>query len=151
MNKYVWVAIAIMLPCVALAADPSHTKSPVNPKFEQLFNNVDTDRDGKISRKEAQQNAPALAASFEGIDTSQDGYLSKKEIVAAQQKVREGFSRRLHDADINQDNKLSRKEAQAIPNVSAHFDEIDANHDGQLIMREINDFLRNQGKASGAP
>ena len=147
MNKYAWMAIVVMLPCVAVAAEPSGTKNKVNPEFERLFNNVDTNMDGKISKEEAAQKAPALAASFEGIDTSQDGYLSKKEILPAQQKVREGFSRRLHDADKNRDNRLSREEAQAIPNVSARFDDIDANHDGQLTVREINEFLRNQGKA----
>ncbi|TAN83611.1 MAG: hypothetical protein EPN14_03185 [Gallionella sp.] len=149
MNKRVWIAMAIALPCVAVAAEPPGKKPRVNPEFERQFNNVDTDKDGKISKEEAAQKAPTLAASFEGIDTGQDGYLSKNEIIAAQQKVREGFSRRLQDADRNKDGKLSREEAQAIPNVSARFDDIDANRDGQLVLQEINGFLRNQGKTSG--
>lgn len=150
MNKRVWVALAVALPFAALAGEQPGKKAGANPEFGRLFGNVDMDGDGKISREEAGQKAPVLAAGFDGVDTDQDGYLSKNEILTAQQKVREGLSRRLQDADRNRDGRLTREEAQAIPNVSARFDDIDANHDGQLVIREVNGFLRSQGKASGA-
>src|SRR5260221_3752606 len=58
---------------------------------ETLLKQMDTDKDGKISRDEAKGK---LAASFEKIDTNKDGYLDRKEMRAmaerslAQQKGR---------------------------------------------------------------
>ena len=47
---------------------------------------------------------------------------------------------RLKQADTNGDGMLSRDEAKALPMISKHFDEIDANHDGQVTMEELRAF-----------
>ncbi len=48
---------------------------------------------------------------------------------------------RLKQADTNGDGMISREEAAAaLPMISKHFDEIDANHDGQITMEELRAF-----------
>jgi len=44
---------------------------------------IDTDGDGKISRAEAQANAPRLAEHFDAVDTDKDGFVSPEELKAA--------------------------------------------------------------------
>ena len=47
---------------------------------------------------------------------------------------------RLKQADTNADGMLNRDEAKALPMISKHFDEIDANHDGQITTEELRAF-----------
>ena len=47
---------------------------------------------------------------------------------------------RLKAADTNGDGLISRDEAQALPMIAKHFDEIDTNHDGQLSPDELRAF-----------
>ncbi len=47
---------------------------------------------------------------------------------------------RLKQADTNGDGMISREEAAALPMISKHFDEIDANHDGQITAEELRAF-----------
>jgi Ca2+-binding EF-hand superfamily protein len=50
-----------------------------------------------------------------------------------------GFER-LKQADTNGDGMISRAEAAALPMIAKHFDEIDANHDGQITADELRAF-----------
>ena len=47
---------------------------------------------------------------------------------------------RLKQADTNGDGMISRAEAAALPMIAKHFDEIDANHDGQITADELRAF-----------
>jgi Ca2+-binding EF-hand superfamily protein len=49
-------------------------------------------------------------------------------------------SERLKQADTNGDGMISREEAKALPMIAKHFDEIDANHDGQITADELRAF-----------
>jgi len=51
---------------------------------------------------------------------------------------------RLKRADTNGDGMISREEAAALPMISKHFDEIDANHDGQITVEELRAFHAKQ-------
>jgi Ca2+-binding EF-hand superfamily protein len=44
---------------------------------------------------------------------------------------------RLKAADTNGDGMISKEEAKALPRLAKHFDEIDANHDGQITADEM--------------
>jgi len=49
---------------------------------------LDTDGDGRISKAEAQANAPRLAEHFDALDTNHDGYLTPDELKAAHERHR---------------------------------------------------------------
>ena len=53
---------------------------------------------------------------------------------------------RLKQADTNGDGMLNRDEAKALPMISKHFDEIDANHDGQITMEELRAFRKQRAE-----
>ena len=53
---------------------------------------------------------------------------------------RGAIAERLKQADIDGNGMLSREEAKALPMISKHFDEIDANHDGQITTEELRAF-----------
>lgn len=148
MNKLLWLLLAISLNHYAYAVDKS--KAQEDGQFEQMFSNVDTDHDGKISKAEAQLKAPAMGEAFERIDANHDGYLSKQEIKtfsAILLKRRNEFNQRLTAADKDKNGKLSKEESKDIPLLHKNFDAIDTNHDGQLTGAEITAFLRAQLEA----
>lgn len=150
MRKWILSFIFIATPCIA-AEPPQISKKEQEAKFNQMFKAIDTNDDGKISREEVELKEPNIANNFEQMDTNHDGGLTKKEIkdtVAAVAKKRNEFYQSLQKADKNNDGKLSREEAKTVPHrtekfdLAAHFDEIDSNHDGQLILKEIADYVR---------
>ena len=167
MSKWMLIFMLVAMPGLALAAGKSGGKKPENSdaknidaknknidaRVDHLFKSVDTNDDGNISKEEAEQKAPAIAENFDKIDANHDGVLSKKEFkifwIASEKKRRE-FSQHLEQADLDKNGMLSREEAEGLPNLSAHFDEIDSNHDGQLVIKEIADYLRAQTGAGNA-
>ena len=73
-------------------ADPEKCKErmqQMKAKAEAWWKKVDTDGDGKISRDEANANAPHLAQNFDKIDTDHDGTISREELRAAREAMRE--------------------------------------------------------------
>lgn len=155
MNKWILGVVVVALPTMAMAAskaDAAQSKA-VEVKFNQLFQGVDADGDGKITKAEAALKAPAMAENFERIDTNQDGGLTKQEIktfTAKLEKSRREFSQSLERADKDKNGMLSEQEAKALPVLSANFVEIDANKDHQLVMKEIADFLRSKAQKNVA-
>jgi Ca2+-binding EF-hand superfamily protein len=150
MKKIVMLILVASLGNVAYAAEKPKNDSA---QFDQMFNAVDTDHDGKISKPEADLKAPAMGEAFEHIDTDHDGYLSKAEIKAFTAhliKEKEQFNQQLVAADKDKNGKWSREESKAIPLLDQNFTAIDSNHDGQLTHAEISEFLRAQIKAANA-
>lgn len=150
--KWIVGMLFIAMPCVAWSADQAGKKE-LDAKFDQLFKTVDTNGDGKISKEEALLKAPAMAEAFDEIDTNHDGGLTKVEIkafTAALEKKRREFQQRLEKADKDKNGMLSKEEARALPKLSAHFDEIDTNSDGQLNIKEISAYLRTLTRAAPA-
>ena len=67
---------------------PSATATAIPPNrvtrndLEAAFNRADTNRDGKLSRQEA-EHFPAVAQRFELIDTDHDTFISRSEFSSA--------------------------------------------------------------------
>ena len=152
MRKWMISVLFIAMPCITFAAEPSsHSKKDIDAKFNQLFKDVDTNENGTISWEEAMLKAPAMVENFDAIDTNHDRELSKAELrafTAAIEKKRFEFAKQLEAADQDKNGKLSREEVKGLPNLAAHFDEIDSNHDGQLVIKEIADYIRNRAPAA---
>jgi Ca2+-binding EF-hand superfamily protein len=138
--KAAWILAALLAPVTLTAHEPGR-------EARHHFDDVDADRDGSISRAEADAKAPGLASSFDAMDTDKNGGLSRAEL--------EQFAHRRHDemhdrmeekfksADVNGDGQLSADEAKGMPRIANDFAAIDANGDG-LVSR---DELRARGKA----
>ncbi len=156
-----WILATLLIATHSFAADQKvdvkKQQAAQKARFDQAFKTVDSNGDGKISKEEAEQKAPPLAANFAVIDTNKDNGLSNQEIWDVQQKVmaaerqaRQDFSRTLQNADKNKDSKLSKKETEALPGVRVNFEQIDQNHDGFLVMPEILGFMQQQAQARAA-
>mgnify|MGYP001224167360 CR=1 FL=1 len=57
-------------------------------KAAEHFKHADTNGDGKISRAEAEKNAPRLAKKFDIIDANKDGQLTPEELRAYRESKR---------------------------------------------------------------
>ena len=75
MKTVLVLSIAIVLTGAALAPAMAQDAGLV-------FTALDTNKDGKISKAEAQKN-PAVAQMFDQADKNKDGNLSKDEFMAA--------------------------------------------------------------------
>src|SRR5215471_21703445 len=99
------------------------------PSFEEL----DKDKDGKISKSEW----PGPAQAFDAMYINHDGFVDRDEFNAYRAKTMatrmgEGFIRYL---DANQDGKVTREEFGKLVQL---FDALDQDHDGMLTQEELN-------------
>ncbi|MBY4898988.1 EF-hand domain-containing protein [Cupriavidus sp. AU9028] len=108
------------------------------------MNSVDTDRDGAVSKAEAD-------AIFARIDANKDGKLDREEMRAYQKaqheqhraQMRERFEASYKAADKNGDGALTREEAQSgMPGLAKRFDRVDADKDGKVTRDEIGNAMR---------
>jgi Ca2+-binding EF-hand superfamily protein len=93
---------------------------------------LDTNKDGKVTRQEART---AAVARFKALDANKDGVVSREE--AAQAKERQHAQRaadRFARMDKNKDGRLSKTEVKMPP---ARFQKLDANKDGWLTPAEL--------------
>src|SRR5258708_33406629 len=91
------IALALSVVGLTLAQEPGKSakgkdsaadKSKTDPALDLIVNNMlqrmDTNKDGKISKSEAQG---PLAANFDRFDTNKDGFLDKTELLAVAKQV----------------------------------------------------------------
>jgi Ca2+-binding EF-hand superfamily protein len=118
----------------AFAANPNGAH-PVKQAAIDAIKAADTNKDGLISRAEAEAGLPKVAKHFDQLDTNKDGQISADEFKAGHHKVKQMH---IAKADADKDGFISRAEAEAnAPRLAKHFDEIDTNKDGKLSREEI--------------
>jgi Ca2+-binding EF-hand superfamily protein len=66
----------------AFAGDDDAMKVKVARRVDQVFAKLDTDKDGRISKAEAEKG-PKMAKAFDRVDTDHDGFVSRAEMSAA--------------------------------------------------------------------
>jgi hypothetical protein len=73
-------------------------RQAIRERARARYNEMDTNRDGRLSRDEMTRLHPILAKHFDEIDANGDGLVSEQEIIDAlrkrQQMRREGYNRR---------------------------------------------------------
>lgn len=116
-------ALALALPVHAERVKAPAGASKKERDAVRIFNLLDADGDGLISRKEAQQAfllRPSLVNDFEGTDTNKDGYLSEAE-------VRAQADRRRAERRARRAREQAQKEAQAKQQASSETPEKQSN------------------------
>jgi Ca2+-binding EF-hand superfamily protein len=153
------VAAAVSLVAVTAFAQQTPTPGPAQPgagpmhgpmggpmhgpmhggmRGQGLMSQLDTNKDGKLSKDE-------VAARFDQVDADKDGFLSAEELAAA----RAQFAGRHQRMDMDGDAMVSREEAKNSPMLSRNFDAIDANKDGQLSRDEMRSAWAGRGHRHG--
>lgn len=114
---------------------------------------VDTDRDGAISKAEAD-------ALFARIDANRDGKLDQGEMRAYRKaqheqfraEMRQRFDAGFQAADKDGDGALTKQEAEAgMPPLARNFDRLDTNKDGKLTRDEIRAGMQRAHDRRGGP
>ena len=149
---------AVLLLLTAVSGQPQLQDDKAQPKkglgktadeiVETLLKQMDTNKDGKISREEAKGK---LAESFDKIDTNKDGYLDRKELRAMAERIlaqQKGgpfgpFGPDFDALDKNADGRLTPDELKGTP-WAARFAEIDTDGNGSIDRREFESFLRRE-------
>lgn len=77
-----------------------------------------------------------------------EAYPDRAEIESRRKKMRERMQERMQQADTDNDNSISRAEAEeSMPGVARHFDQIDTNHDGIITYEEMKSAQEKKHKA----
>jgi Ca2+-binding EF-hand superfamily protein len=110
----------------------------------------DKNQDGALTKDEL---PPRLAKAFPRFDTNRDGKLDRKEVEAMMQQMRRFLARRpggrpgverivnniFQRMDTDKDGKISRKEAKN--RIARFFNQIDTNKDGFIDRQELRRFV----------
>ena len=125
---------SLIVAAAAQAGDPQAAGMPGRHQ-------VDVDNDGIVTREEAQAS-PRLSADFDAADANKDGKLDTAEMNAHREKMRVEMrakaEQRWTEADKDDDNALSREEAQAsMPGLAERFEQFDSNGDGRIARDEM--------------
>lgn len=130
MKRTIWAALATSFLLLSPWAQAAGEK-PQRMGMEK-FDQIDTNRDGGISREEAAA-APRLAEQFAEIDTDRDGKVVPAELKNYAKTHR---GKGMDKLDTNQDGVITRDEAAKSRKMASRFDAADTDKDGRLTERE---------------
>lgn len=139
-------ALIAASPTLLLAAAPATTGTAPGrdaSREDAWFQRLDTNKDGAISKEEAQAAADQrIAHTFDKLDANHDGLITQAEVTASHEARRAEMqaqaAERFKQADTNGDGLLSKDEAsKSMPRLARGFDRLDTNKDGQLSPEEL--------------
>jgi Ca2+-binding EF-hand superfamily protein len=162
--------IAVAQEPATSAESESRQGIPATPHQEQaakeiksdLFGKLDTNRDGAVSREEAQAKS-GLTEKWSSLDRNGDGQLNAGEFAKVDSKSHTGHDEAtagtsgggeqqmpatrhqeqavgddlVGELDQDGDGLISQEEAEAEAQLSDNWDQLDRNRDGQLDAREL--------------
>ncbi|MGH8104955.1 MAG: EF-hand domain-containing protein [Arenimonas sp.] len=147
------IALGLMSASLLAMAEnqPTDRRAEFQAKAQERFQSLDTNRDGKISYAEFQNN-PKQRERFDKADLNRDGGLTQEELKQAhQERMKQRQERRakgrekmraarekLQSLDVNKDLALTRAEiGNQMPKLLENFDVIDGNNDGKITREEM--------------
>src|SRR5260370_4301412 len=136
--------------------NPNPGNNPAVEKVvDRLLQQMDTNKDGKISKAEAKDK---IALFFEQLDTNKDGYLDREELRKAAARflahqsskgapgpVASNRGPEFDDFDKNADRQLTPDELKGTA-FGDHFNEIYANQDGKIDRNDFEAYLKKQAE-----
>ena len=165
MGRVIAVVAAFVL--VACAAN-DRLQSEAEQMVDDMWSNVDTDKDGGLSRAELKQVLDAMNAhereqgsketdGFAGMDADGDGSVSRAELVASF-----AASMAEHTAHAKESHERTKKKAEAkLAKVNAAyaaksetqkmFEALDKSKNGKISKKELTAFIMKAGDAMSAP
>lgn len=149
------IAVAAAIPRAFANDPPKGAHDQHKARGDHMWQQLDSDKDGRISKAEADAGKRGrLAEHFGAIDANQDGFLTREEMQAKRgemrSQMRDQMQRKWQEADANSDGQLSLDEAQAkMPRIATRFTELDADKNGYLSQDELR-AAHHRGKHHGA-
>ncbi len=161
--------VALAVPAIAALheggpkmAMPDMTRADAEAKVKEHFAKADANKDGAITKEEAQAQRQAMRAErrdahFKAMDKDGNGAISRAEFDAGHEgKARMADGMRHHRmgagkrmggrmfdrADADKDGKVTL--AEATGTALSHFDKVDANKDGTVTAAERMEFWKNK-------
>jgi Ca2+-binding EF-hand superfamily protein len=131
------IGSALVIAGIALAGESKDAKgnSPHHHEgrgSKHLFERMDTNKDGKITRDEARQAGERM---FQQMDQDKNGSVTPAEAEAGMKALKaEKMEERFSALDLNKDGRISADESKMPPQ---RFARIDANNDGALTREEL--------------
>lgn len=151
------------------AADGEHRKHRFKEKLARVMADLDTDKDGALSREEAGEHW--IARKFDKIDADADGTITTEELAAMKGRHgKRGHGKAMKTPEERAQKKLARFDADGDGAITAaelgdhrmagKFAAIDTDGDGRLVEAELVAWARehggkhrkgHHGKRGGAP
>lgn len=130
------IATALLAMAAGTALAQSDTSAGAAAPVAKERKPLDANQDGVIDRGEAAAH-PRLAARFDRIDKNQDGKLDRTELPRASKGARGhrgpgGRGQPFALLDQDDDGRISKAEAAAVPKFAERFEKMDVNKDGYL-------------------
>lgn len=140
MKRLASIGVVLIVTLCAAAGEQKVNNNIIRnnqPNPEELIKQLDSNKDGKISKEEAKG---PLKEDFSIVDKNADGFITLEELKDAPKQENFNHERPkpedlLTKLDLNKDSKISKEEAKGP--LGEDFQTIDTNNDGFINLEEL--------------